>query len=131
MTPPTHHPTVRAYFDAVNARDFDALSALFADDVELRPVGSAPRHGRDEAAAYYPSLLAGFEHSHDAVVRAHVAGDVVTAEIRFEGRTVAGADVAFDAVDVFDLDDDGRITRLSLWYDTRDVARQVRAASGR
>lgn len=129
MASATGHPTVTAYFDAVNARDFAALTALFAEDVELRPVGTAPRRGRDEVAAYYPALLAGFERSHDALVRVHVAGDVVTAEIRFEGRTVTGAEVAFDAVDVFDLDAEGRIARLSLWYDTRDVARQVRAAA--
>ena len=64
-------------------------------------------------------------HGTDTPTRVSVAGDVVTVEIHFVGRTVQGVDVEFDAVDVFDVDPQGRITRLSLWYDTRDVARQV------
>jgi ketosteroid isomerase-like protein len=122
-------PVITAYFEAVNGRDVDALSALFADDVELRPVGSPPLRGRDAVIAYYPPLIAGFAELRDEPVRVSVAGDVVTVEIAVVGRTLAGADVAFDAVDVFDLDADGRIVRLSLWYDTRDVARQVRAVT--
>ncbi len=121
----TPEQTVRAYFDAVNARDYEALAALFADDAELRPVGSRARRGREDVAAYYPPLLAGFAESHDEPTRISVAGQVVTAEITFTGRTADGAPVTFDAVDVIDVDDDGRIARLSLWYDTRAVAKQV------
>lgn len=118
---------IAAYFEAVNQRDWDAMPALFADDVELRPAGGAPRRGRDEVLAYYPQLLAGFDEHHDEPVRVSIAGDVVTVEIAFEGKTVDGADVVFDAVDVFDLDAAGRICRLSLWYDTRGVVRQIKA----
>jgi ketosteroid isomerase-like protein len=75
--------------------------------------------------AYYPKVLAAFVEHEDVVERASVAGDVVTVEIRFDGRTHGGHEVAFDAVDVFDLRD-GRIARISLWYDTADVLRQVR-----
>ena len=32
----------------------------------------------------------------------------------------------FDAVDVFDFDDDGKITRLSSWYDSHAVRRRLR-----
>ena len=120
---------VAAYFAAVNARDFEALAGLFAEDAVLRPVGSRVREGRSDVAAYYPPLLAGFASGVDTPVRTTVAGRVVTVEIRFEGRSVDGADVAFDAVDIFDVDDDGRIARLSLWYDTRDVVRQLRAVT--
>lgn len=117
---------VLAYFDAVNARDWDALAGLFAEDVEFCPVGSRDRRGRDDVVAYYPPLLAGFSEAHDAPVAFHVADDVVTVEISFTGRTSDGVPVAFDAADIFELRD-GAITRLRLFYDTRDVARQVRA----
>jgi hypothetical protein len=36
--------------------------------------------------------------------------------------------VGFDAVDVFDLDDDARIARLSSWYDSHAVREQLRTA---
>lgn len=118
--------TVRRYFAAVNDRRFEAMPELFAEDAELRPVGSAPCQGRDAIAAYYPEILSGFAEGFDDPRRAHVADTAVTVEIAFTGRTREGRDVAFDAIDVFELDADGRIRRLSLWYDTLDVARQVR-----
>jgi uncharacterized protein (TIGR02246 family) len=114
-----------AYFAAVNARRWDDLAALFADDAELRPVGARARSGRDDIAAYYPPLLAGFVTSHDDPRALHVAGDVVTAEIAFTGTTPAGRDVAFDAVDVFRVRD-GRIVSLRILYDVLDVIRQTR-----
>lgn len=117
---------VRRYFAAVNDRRFDDLPELFAPDAELRPVGSAPRVGRDAIAAYYPEILSGFAEGFDDPRRAHVADTAVTVEIAFTGRTRRGREVAFEAIDVFELDHDGRIARLSLWYDTLDVARQVR-----
>ena len=65
---------------------------------------------------------------HDEPIRVVVAGTVVLVEIHFSGRTPAGDPVEFDAVDVFDLTDDGtRIARLSTWYDTAAVGRMVRA----
>ena len=120
---------VATYFEAVNQRDWEAMATLFADDVEFRPAGSEVRRGRDDVLAYYPALLAGFDEHHDRVARVHVDGAVVVVEIAFEGTTSTGAPVAFEAVDVFDLDPEGRIARLSLWYDTRAVGRQVRAGA--
>jgi len=122
---------IEAYFQAVNARDWEALANVFAEDVRFQPVGSRPRAGREDVLAYYPPLLEGFAAHHDEPVRIHVAGDVVTVEIAFEGRTIDGAEVRFDAVELFELDADGRIRRLSLWYDTREVARHVRASTPR
>ncbi len=123
----TTPPVIETYFRAVNTRDWDAMATALAEDVVLRPVGVPPVRGRDAALAYYPDVLAKFEQAHDEVVRVAVAGDVVTVEIVFTGRTHDGAPVSFDAVDVFDLDAEGRIHRLSLWYDTRGVIRQIRA----
>ncbi len=48
----------------------------------------------------------------------------MTAEIDFRGRTEDGRPVTFKAVDVFDLVD-GKIARVSIWYDTHGVRRQL------
>ena len=52
------------------------------------------------------------------------SGDSVTVEIDFTGTTDDGRDVAFRAVDVFDLVD-GRIARVAICYDTAGVRRQM------
>ena len=123
MTP----PAVDRYFAAVNAEDWDAIREVFAPDAVLVSVGAPTRTGRDEIAAHFPKVLAALPVHHDEVTRVVVADTVVTVEIHFSGRTSAGAPVEFDAVDVFDLTDDGTaIEKLSTWYDTAAVARMTR-----
>lgn len=124
MTP----PAIERYFAAVNAEDWTAIREVFAADAELRTVGAPTRRGRDEIAAHFPQVLAALPVHHDEVTRIVVAGTVVTVEIHFAGRTADGRDVVFDAVDVFDLSGDGTtIEKLSTWYDTAGVARQLRS----
>ncbi len=115
---------VGAYFEAINAEDWDALAGLWEPDAELYPAGARPRHGREEIAAYYPRLLAVWTEHVDRPRRRITEADTVVVEIAFTGTTREGRSVAFDAVDVFDLAGP-RIRRLSIWYDTAAVLRQV------
>lgn len=118
---------VGAYFAAVNAEDWAAMADLWEPGAELSATGARPRHGRDEILAYYPRVLAGYSEHSDRPVRRITEGCTVVVEVRFAGRTTDGRPVAFDAVDVFDLAS-GRIRKLSTWYDTAAVIRQVRGA---
>jgi ketosteroid isomerase-like protein len=118
---------VSAYFDAINAEDWDALAGLWAPDAELYPAGGRPRQGREAIVACYPRLLAGWAGHVDRPGRRITEADTVVVEISFTGTTDQGRPVAFDAVDVFDLAGP-RIRRLSIWYDTAAVLRQVTGA---
>ena len=115
---------VSAYFAAVNAEDWAALAELWEPDAELAATGARPRYGREAILAYYPRVLAGYAEHEDRPVRRIKDGSTVVVEVSFTGRTTAGRRVAFDAVDVFDLAGP-RIRRLSTWYDTLAVRRQV------
>ncbi len=128
MSTPTP-AVVERYFAAVNAEDWAAVGNLFTADAALAAVGAPTRHGREAIAGHFPWTLAALPVHHDEPTRVVVAGTVVLVEIRFSGRNRAGAEVAFDAVDVFDLTDDAAaIRRLSSWYDTAAVGRMVRAS---
>lgn len=122
MTP----PAVERYFTAVNDEDWAAIREVFAPDAELHAVGAPVRRGPDEIAAHFPRVLAALPVHHDEPTRVVVADRTVLVEIRFTGRTAEDRPVEFDAVDVFDLADDGTIRRLSTWYDTAAVTRMVR-----
>ena len=118
---------VSAYFDAINAEDWDALAGLWEPDAELYPAGGRPRHGREAIGAYYPRLLAGWTAHTDQPGRRITEASTVVVEIAFTGTTREGRPVTFDALDMFDLAGP-RIRRLSIWYDTAAVIRQVQGA---
>jgi ketosteroid isomerase-like protein len=118
---------IATYFRSVNTRDWESLATVFTDDAEVRPVGQRPRVGRAEVLEFYPWMLSGYAEHHDEVTRVVEAGDTVVTEIAFKGNTSGGRPVAFEAVDVFDLAN-GRIRRVSIWFDTAGVYRQVRGS---
>ncbi|MEV5848556.1 nuclear transport factor 2 family protein [Streptomyces sp. NPDC051985] len=134
MTEPTTVPVTEAgparqvverYFSAINAHRFAELGEVFAPEAEIHTVGRAPALGRAEALAHFPTVLAGYAEHHDAVTRWIETEDAVVCEIHFTGRLRDGRPIVFDAVDLFDVRD-GRIAKVSTWYDTRALARQIR-----
>jgi len=53
---------MQKFRNAIEARDLDALSALFSDDVEFRsPMVHAPYHGRDQAMVLLRAVSEVFE----------------------------------------------------------------------
>lgn len=112
---------VDRYFAAVNSGDWLGLRDLFTEHAVLAAPGVRTRHGRDAVGSYYPRVLSGYAEHFDRPGRRLDCGSTTVVEISFAGRRVDGRPVAFDAVDLFDLED-GRIARLSIWYDTAAVA---------
>ncbi len=108
------------YFDSINSEDWARLATVWAPDAELIAVGARPRRGADAIVQYYPKTLGPWKEHVDAPTRYIVAGDTVTVEIHYTGRSADGTEVEFDAVDVFDLRD-GLIKRVTNWYDVAAV----------
>ncbi|HEY3833743.1 MAG TPA: nuclear transport factor 2 family protein [Acidimicrobiia bacterium] len=96
-----------AYFDAVRARDADALRALFAPDAEL-VTATGTLHGADAIAGYYAQLAFAIEPQ-PTLGPFIVAGERVAVEIDL-ATTIGPMQVA----DVFTIVD-GRITRLAIY----------------
>jgi ketosteroid isomerase-like protein len=107
---------VRRYFACLGVEDWAGMAELWHEDAEMRAVGARPLQGRDAVLGYFARLFTPWSEHRGEPVRVLVAGAAVTVEVRFHGRTADGRDVVFDAVDLFDVDD-GRIRRLSNWYD--------------
>lgn len=107
---------VRSYFVCLDTEDWKTMRTLWHPDAELRAVGARPRHGVDEVVGYFSRLFTPWPRHTDAPMRFISSGSTHVVEVTFTGTTPDGRDVTFDAVDVFDLED-GRIRRLSNWYD--------------
>lgn len=120
----TNRETIDSYFDAINSEDWDLLAELWHDDAVWRAVAARPRKGKDDVLTYYPRVMELFPEHHDEPTHIIDAGDTITVEITFTGKTPEGKPVTFEAVDVFDLAD-GLITGFSSWFDMDGLRAQL------
>jgi hypothetical protein len=119
-----------AYFDGINSERYGDVGALFAPEGELKAPGSPWLRGPKEVETYFTAALEPYPEHLDAPTRILVSGSTATVEIHFKGALAGGPEIEFDAVDVFDFDDDGLVTRLTSWYDSHDVRSRLREARG-
>jgi ketosteroid isomerase-like protein len=119
---------LQAYFDGINEERYADVGALFAPDGVLLAPGLPPRRGREEIAGYFAAALAPYPVHRDEPTRTVLADRTATVEITFTGALASGAPMTFDAVDVFDFDGEGRIARLTTWYDSHLVRGRLAAA---
>jgi ketosteroid isomerase-like protein len=121
---------VEAYFDRLNAEDWDGLAELFHPEAELEAPGFPHAKGREAVATYFRSALSIYPEHFDDPVRIIVAGDTATVNIHYEGKLANGHALSFDAVDVFDIKD-GLIHQETSWYDSYEVRRELLAGRAR
>jgi ketosteroid isomerase-like protein len=119
---------VLRYFRYLDTEDWAGMAQIWCEDGALRAVGARPRDDREAVVGYFAKLFAPWVKHEDRPTRLVISeqDQTVLAEVTFTGITRDGREVAFDAVDVFDFRD-GRIARLSNWYDV-DFARKSIAA---
>lgn len=115
---------VTEYFDALNAEDWARLEPLWHPGADLTAPGSRPRQGREDIMAYFRPLFEPWASHRDEPTRCLVSESVVMVEVAFTGVSRSGKTLSFNAVDVFDLDDD-TITRLTTWYDLNWLRKQI------
>ena len=118
---------IDAYFAAVNEERFDDVAALFAPGGVLVAPGVDPL-APEGIPAYLAAALKPYPQHLDTPTRVIRADRTVVVEITFTGELYNGAPLTFDALDVFDLDEQDRIVKLTTWYDSRLVRKRLAAA---
>ena len=115
---------VHRYFELMNGDRWDVFGEVWAQDAEHMAVGAGTRRGRAAIVEFYSRLFRAWEVHDDRPTRFLVAGDAVTVEVTFHGRTRDGREVEFPAVDIIDVRD-GEITRLTNWYDVAWLRKEL------
>lgn len=115
---------VGAYFDAINAEDWEALEQVYHPEAVVHPPGGTPVAGSTEILAWYQAVFRRFPDHTDRPVRAIVSADRADAavEIEFTGRTREGRSFRISAVDHFDIDG-SQIRAMRSWLDTAAFAK--------
>jgi ketosteroid isomerase-like protein len=122
----TEHPNatvVRGLYDAVNAKDIEALTRLFdPDDTVLMPGRSplAGRYdGRDAVFGFFAALGAATEGTYSAELRELYANDTQVVAVHHGTGTRGDATLDADAALVFELSG-GVITAITVHQKSQD-----------
>jgi steroid Delta-isomerase len=108
---------IDAYAAAYRDNDRDAFLDVFADDgVIIDPVGTPAHAGREARGAFWDTV-----HQLTEKITFNVKDVVVCGN---EGAMVFGihagsgdSGIVLDAVDIFEVDDDGKVTLMKAYWD--------------
>ena len=125
---------IRAYYRAFNARDYTGMLALVSDDV-VHDVNEGEREvGRDRFAAFLERMDAAYRETiGDLVVMSDDTGSRFAAEFTVLGKYLksepglpeaSGQSYRLTAGGFFEVDE-GRITRVTTYYNLREWLKQV------
>jgi ketosteroid isomerase-like protein len=122
---------VLRYFRCLDTEDWEGMAEIWCRDGVLRAVGARPRDDRDAVIEYFSKLFRPWVKHEDKPTRLVISerDGTVLAEVTFTGTSRDGLEHTFDAIDVFDFRD-GRIARLSNWYDIDYARKSIAPANG-
>jgi steroid delta-isomerase-like uncharacterized protein len=125
---------MRAYLDAWNSHDPDAVAAFFAPNALYEDTGAGERpRGRDAIRDHVAAVMAAFPDLRFELVRAAHGEDFTAGEWRSEmthtgaisGLEPSGRVVRSAGVDVATLDGEDRIAHLASYYDGAAILRDL------
>ncbi len=116
-TPEQVRAAVDAYVDAYRRNSRDAVLATFAPDAVWHdPVGQPPHEGHEGIGAFWDTVHTMAERIELVPSDVIVCGPEAAMVFTINAHTGDGG-MAFDAVDTFLVDDDGKITLLKAYWD--------------
>jgi len=117
---------VRAYFLAIRAMDADAIANTFAEDgTTCDPVGTPPVSGREGVREFFLSIFKNFKSvalDEDSVF---VAGNGAAVKWTGQGTSTNGSEVRFEGIDVFEVNDDGKIQTIHAYWNPAEMIAQL------
>ena len=126
VSPDTISRAVRGYFLAIRAMDADAFANTFADDgTTFDPVGSPGITGRDGLREFFQSICSNFKSvalDEDAVF---VAGNGAAVKWTGRGTSTSGKEVRFEGIDVFEVNQDGKIQTIHAYWNPAEMIAQL------
>jgi len=126
MSPEAVTKVVNEYFDAICNLDCEAWIATFAADAVSHEPGN-PLVGHDALRAFFNGVAAGFETIEMRPDRIFVVGNEAGVKWSASGVGKTGRKVSFEGVDVFTLNDDGKIQTMKGFWDPAAMMSQLMA----
>ncbi|HXT61722.1 MAG TPA: SgcJ/EcaC family oxidoreductase [Pyrinomonadaceae bacterium] len=117
---------VRAYFLAIRAMDAEAFANTFAEDgTTYDPVGSPAISGRDAIREFLTSICKNFKSVGLTEESVFVAGNGAAVKWIGNGTSTTGKEVKFEGIDVFEVNDDGKIQTVRAYWNPAEMIAQL------
>src|SRR5256885_10583051 len=117
---------VRGYFLAIRAMDAEAVANSFAEDGTTNdPVGTPTITGRAALRGFFESIYKNFksvELNEDSVF---VAGNGAAVKWTGKGTSTNGREVRFEGIDVFEVNQDGKIQTVHAYWNPGEMVAQL------
>ncbi len=119
-------PVVHAYFAAAKALDAGALTACFAPDGEVvDPAAPGPVRGIQALQVFYGGIAGSFSSLDIHADGVFSAGRFTAVHFKGTARGPSGKSAPFEGLDVFEMDAEGRILRLTGYWDPAALLAQI------
>jgi steroid delta-isomerase len=126
MSPEVVSKGVKAYFEALRAMDIPAIVNTFADDaISHDPVGAPPIEGHQKLAEFFQAITAAFTEVGLTEHEVFIAGS--GAAVKWIGRGISkqGKKVHFEGIDVFEVNQAGKIQTLHAYWNPAEMVAQL------
>ena len=117
---------VRGYFLAIRAMDADAFANSFAEDgTTYDPEGSPGITGRAAIRDFLISIAKNFKSVSLTEDSVFVAGNGAAVKWMGKGTSTTGKEVNFEGIDVFELNEDGKIQTVHAYWNPAEMIAQL------
>ena len=126
MSPNIVSQAVEAYFAAIRAMDQPAwVNTFAADAVSYDPVGAPPIHGHQKLAEFFQNITAAFKEVGLTEDKVFVAGNGAAVKWTGSGISQGGNKVQFEGIDVFEVNEAGKIQTLHAYWNPAEMMAQL------
>jgi len=117
---------VRGYFLAIRAMDPQAFANAFAEDgTTYDPVGTPGITGRQAIREFLESICKNFKTVGLTEDSVFVAGNGAAVKWTGKGTSSGGREVNFEGIDVFDVNQDGKIQTIHAYWNPAEMIAQL------
>jgi steroid delta-isomerase len=119
------HKAVADYFAATRAMDAEAWVRTFAEDATSYDPAAPPATGHDALRQFFEGIAGAF--SQVGLTEDNVFVGDKSAAVKWTGRGVGrnGREVVFEGIDVFEINDSGKIQTLRAYWNPAALMAQL------
>jgi steroid delta-isomerase len=120
-TPDELRSAIATYAETINARDAEAIAALFTEDaVQADPADQPANVGHEAIAAFFAGGIAASDGWTFTATDVHTCADTVAITFQI-AIAMGGSTMTIRGIEVFEAAADGRFSSVHAYWDAADV----------